>query len=165
MNGKACYDCPVRYSQSECTNPVPTHFYTLKQSQLRKTDFYLLRLQSIHTCWPITKCGYPKSMTKSFLWIVDVIISDRSMRCHSIIPQCYRSFFPSHANLKILAKGYVLHLRQIVSEFLTCQRRHTLNKSCNKASDSSSLRPMMRFVNPGLTKSAFWPVACPRVSI
>jgi hypothetical protein len=35
-----------------------------------------------------------------------------------------------------------------------------LKSSFRSASDSSSLRPTMRFVNPGLIKSAFWPVAC-----
>src|ERR1700761_5421631 len=37
--------------------------------------------------------------------------------------------------------------------------RLTLNSNCRSASDSSSFKPIILFVNPGLTNRTFWPVA------
>lgn len=122
-----------------------------------------LRLQPIHPPRLLRLRSNTESMPEPFLRIVHVIVRDGRVGRDAIVPERHGAVVPADTDLEVLALGDVLAACQ--KENLCISDRGaggklwlTLNRSFRIASDSSSFSPTMRFVKPGLTKRAFWPV-------
>ena len=66
------------------------------------------RLQPVHPSRPICLSGDAKSVSKSFLRVVDIVVRDGRMRRDPVIPQSDRAVLPSHTHLEILTIGDML---------------------------------------------------------
>ena len=94
------------------------------------------------------------------------------MSSDPIVPQRHSLIVPLDSDLQVLSMRDMLIQISLVSfhyftllynPFFNFYERedanHTVNSNFSRASDSSSFKPSIRFVNPGFTNRAFSPVA------
>ena len=116
---------------------------------------------AFHTHRLLCKRRQTDAMSEPFIRIMHVVIADRGVARHSVVPDAHGTIIPLHTDLQIGRDGDVLESN---SPSVLCYHEsefwnRTLNKSWRSASDSSSFKPIMRRVKPGLMYKAFSPVA------
>ena len=61
-----------------------------------------LALEPINSDWLLCESRDAKSVSQTFLRVVDVVVVDRRVRRHSVIPQCNGAFLPPNTGLEVL---------------------------------------------------------------
>lgn len=134
------------------------------------------RLEAVDAARLLGLRSQAHAVPQTLLRVVHVVVVDGRVRRDPVVPERDGAGLPLYAGLEVLAQGDVLRRCTKLEEEKKGVLRgvafveegvyttpiygvHTSKRRSRSAADSSSFRPTIRLVNPGLTYSTFCPVA------